>query len=56
MGGDSPQENELKWMMLDTIIDMTDEEWRQELENEFDSSTSEDETEPDQLIKRKYDI
>ena len=50
------EETELKWMMLDTIIDMTEEEWVGELKSKFDTGTGENELDPDELVKRKDDI
>ena len=50
------EENKLKWMMLDTIIDMTEEEWVEEVKGEFETSTSVDELDPDELGERKDNI
>ena len=43
---ESLEENELNWMMLDTVIDMPEEEWMEEVDNRFDSDKGE-ETESD---------
>ena len=43
---ESLEENELNWMMLDTVIDMPEEEWMEEVHNRFDSDKGE-ETESD---------